>query len=105
MKRIITYSIIVLLQASVAFAQTSVSLAQTPSKSKLQKREKYEWQGEIPVLDDADVWVNQLYEGQYVGDYLAKHGYVVLSIDAPMGENEAGRRAWIETNTISSPAI
>ena len=56
MKRIITYSIIALLQASVALAQTSVSLAQppvshaqTPSKPKLQKREKYEWQGEIPT--------------------------------------------------------
>ena len=42
MKRIITYSIIALLQASV-------SLAQTSSKPKLQKREKYEWQGEIPT--------------------------------------------------------
>ena len=42
MKRIITYSIIALLQVSV-------SLAQTPSKLKLQKREKYEWQGEIPT--------------------------------------------------------
>ena len=56
MKRIIIYSIIALLQASVALAQTSVSLAQTPvshaqtpSKPKLQKREKYEWQGEIPT--------------------------------------------------------
>ena len=56
MKRIITYSIIALLQASVSLAQTSVSLAktpvslaQTPSKPKLQKREKYEWQGEIPT--------------------------------------------------------
>ena len=56
MKKIITYSIIALLQASVALAQTSVSLAQipvshaqTPSKPKLQKREKYEWQGEIPT--------------------------------------------------------
>ena len=49
MKRIITYSIIALLQTSVALAQTSVSLAQTPSKLKLQKREKYEWQGEIPT--------------------------------------------------------
>lgn len=56
MKRIITYSIIALLQASVALAQTPVSLAQapvtpvkTPSKPKLQKREKYEWQGEIPT--------------------------------------------------------
>src|SRR5574344_350609 len=42
MKRIITYSIIALLQMSVAFAQTS-------PKPKLQKREKYEWEGEIPT--------------------------------------------------------
>ena len=56
MKRIIAYSIIALLQASVALAQTSVALTQapvvpvkTPSKPKLQKREKYEWQGEIPT--------------------------------------------------------
>ena len=235
MKRIITYSIIALLQASVALAQTSVSHAQTPLKPKLQKREKYEWQGEIPtyvetlkkeltypmawgnspiknfkkwkkaarakvfecmmtppkaaaawdmevlgeeqrdgykaqkiafninaysritayllipdggagkfpavvvlhdhgahlfigkekmirpffiaseeqdadgkisekkkaanqeVLDDADAWVNQLYEGQYVGDYLAKHGYVVLSIDAPMW-GERGRKEGVDRN-------
>ena len=235
MKRIITYSIIALLQASVALAQTSVSLAKTSSKPKLQKREKYEWQGEIPtyvetlkkeltypmawgnspiknfkkwkktarakvfecmmtppkaaaawdmevlgeeqrdgykaqkiafninaysritayllipdggagrfpavvalhdhgahlfigkekmirpffiaseeqdadgkisekkkaanqeVLDDADAWVNQLYEGQYVGDYLAKHGYVVLSIDAPMW-GERGRKEGVDRN-------
>ena len=42
MKRIITYSIIALLQMSVAFAQVS-------QKPKLQKREKYEWEGEIPT--------------------------------------------------------
>ena len=47
MKRIIAYSIIALLQASVSLAKTPVSLAQIPSKPKLQKREKYEWQGEI----------------------------------------------------------
>ena len=262
MKRIITYSIIALLQASVALAQTSVALAKTSSKPKLRKREKYEWQGEIPtyietlkkeltypmawgnspiknfkkwkkaarskvlecmmtppkaaaawdmevlgeeqrdgykvqkiafninaysritayllipdsedgknlnaeagknsraevgllssaqnkksgkypavvalhdhgahlfigkekmirpffiaseeqdadgnlsekkkvanqeVLDDADAWVNQLYEGQYVGDYLAKHGYVVLSIDAPMW-GERGRKEGVDRN-------
>lgn len=235
MKRIITYSIIALLQASVALAQTPVSHAQTPSKPRLQKREKYEWQGEIPtyvetlkkeltypmawgnspirnfkkwkkaarakvfecmmtppkaaaawnmevlgeeqregykaqkiafninaysritayllipdggdgkfpavvalhdhgahlfigkekmirpffiaseeqdadgkisekkkaanqeVLDDADAWVNLLYEGQYVGDYLAKHGYVVLSIDAPMW-GERGRKEGVDRN-------
>ena len=60
MKRIIAYSIIALLQASVALAQTSVSLAQTPvslaqtpSKPKLQKREKYEWQGGSPACGEA----------------------------------------------------
>lgn len=221
MKRIITYSIIALLQASVALAQTS-------SKSKLQKREKYEWQGEIPtyvetlkkeltypmawgnspiknfkkwkkaarakvfecmmtppkaaaawdmevlgeeqrdgykaqkiafninaysritayllipdgkgpfptvnalhdhgahlfigkekmirpfftleeqdsptkqalcqeILDDADAWAKQLYDNQYVGDYLAKHGYVVFSADAPMW-GERGRKEGVDRN-------
>lgn len=228
MKRIITYSIIALLQASVALAQTSVSLAKTSSKPKLQKREKYEWQGEIPtyvetlkkeltypmawgnspirnfkkwkkvarakvlecmmtppkaaaawdmevlgeeqrdgykaqkiafninaysritayllipdgkgpfptvnalhdhgahlfigkekmirpfftpeekksptkqalcqeILDDADAWVRQLYDNQYVGDYLAKHGYVVFSADAPMW-GERGRKEGVDRN-------
>lgn len=228
MKRIITYSIIALLQASVALAQTSVAPAKTPSKPKLQKREKYEWQGEIPtyvetlkkeltypmawgnspirnfkkwkkaarakvfecmmtppkaaaawnmevlgeeqrdgykaqkiafninaysritayllipdgkgpfptvnalhdhgahlfigkekmvrpfftpeeqdapakqalcleILDDADAWARQLYDNQYVGDYLAKHGYVVFSADAPMW-GERGRKEGVDRN-------
>ena len=228
MKRIITYSIIALVQASVALAQTSVSLAQTSPKPKLQKREKYEWQGEIPtyvetlkkeltypmawgnspiknfkkwkkaarakvfecmmtppkaaaawdmevlgeeqrdgykaqkiafninaysritayllipdgkgpfptvnalhdhgahlfigkekmirpfftpgekdsptkqalcqeVLDDADAWARQLYDNQYVGDYLAKHGYIVFSADAPMW-GERGRKEGVDRN-------
>lgn len=228
MKRIITYSIIALLQTSVALAQTSVSLVQTPSKPKLQKREKYEWQGEIPtyvetlkkeltypmawgnspiknfkkwkkvarakvlecmmtppkaaaawdmevlgeeqrdgykaqkiafninaysritayllipdgkgpfptvnalhdhgahlfigkekmirpfftpgekdsptkqalcqeILDDADAWARQLYDNQYVGDYLAKHGYIVFSADAPMW-GERGRKEGVDRN-------
>ena len=228
MKRIITYSIIALLQASVSLAQTSVSLAKTSSKPKLQKREKYEWQGEIPtyvetlkkeltypmawgnspiknfkkwkkaarakvfecmmtppkaaaawdmevlgeeqrngykaqkiafninaysritayllipdgkgpfptvnalhdhgahlfigkekmirpfftpkekdsptkqalcqeILDDADAWARQLYDNQYVGDYLAKHGYVVFSADAPMW-GERGRKEGVDRN-------
>lgn len=221
MKRIITYSIIALLQASVALVKTS-------SKPKLQKREKYEWQGEIPtyvetlkkeltypmawgnspiknfkkwkktarakvfecmmtppkaaaawdmevlgeeqrdgykaqkiafninaysritayllipdgkgpfptvnalhdhgahlfigkekmirpfftpeeqdsptkqvlcqeILDDADAWARQLYDNQYVGDYLAKHGYVVFSADAPMW-GERGRKEGVDRN-------
>lgn len=36
------------------------------------------------VIDDSDAWADNLYEGQYVGDYLAKNGYVVLSTDALM---------------------
>lgn len=228
MKRIITYSIIVLLQASVALAQTSVSLAKNSPKPKRQKREKYEWQGEIPtyvetlkkeltypmawgnssirnfkkwkktarakvfecmmtppkaaaawdmevlgeeqrdgykaqkiafninaysritayllipdgkgpfptvnalhdhgahlfigkekmirpfftpgekdsptkqalcqeILDDADAWAKQLYDNQYVGDYLAKHGYIVFSADAPMW-GERGRKEGVDRN-------
>lgn len=228
MKRIITYSIIALLQASVALAQTSVPFAKTSPKPKFQKREKYEWQGEIPtyvetlkkeltypmawgnspiknfkkwkkvarakvlecmmtppkaaaawdmevldeeqrdgykaqkiafninaysritayllipdgkgpfptvnalhdhgahlfigkekmirsfftpeekdsptkqalcqeILDDADAWARQLYDNQYVGDYLAKHGYVVFSADAPMW-GERGRKEGVDRN-------
>lgn len=36
------------------------------------------------VLEDADAWAANLYEGQYVGDWLAKNGYAVLSTDALM---------------------
>ena len=36
------------------------------------------------VIKDADEWVASLYEGQYLGDYLARHGYIVFSSDAPM---------------------
>ncbi|MDE5872081.1 MAG: hypothetical protein K2H22_09085, partial [Muribaculaceae bacterium] len=39
---------------------------------------------EQSVIDDSDAWADNLYEGQYVGDYLAKNGYVVLSTDALM---------------------
>ena len=48
------------------------------------------------VIKDADEWVASLYEGQFVGDYLARHGYVVFSADAPMwgerGQQEGPRR-------------
>ena len=36
------------------------------------------------VVNDADRWVDQLYGGQYMGDYLARHGFVVVSLDAPL---------------------
>ena len=48
------------------------------------------------IIDDADKWVAQLYEGQFVGDFLARNGYVVFSADAPMwgerGQQEGPRR-------------
>ena len=48
------------------------------------------------VVKDADQWAQDLYGGQFVGDYLAQHGYVVFSADAPMwgerGQQEGARR-------------
>jgi len=48
------------------------------------------------VKVDAQQWADQLYEGQFVGDYLARHGYVVFSADAPMwgerGQQEGPKR-------------
>ena len=48
------------------------------------------------VIDDADKWCESLYEGQYVGDYLAQHGYIVFSADAPLwgdrGQKEGALR-------------
>ena len=47
------------------------------------------------VIKDADEWLAG-YEGQYLGDYLAQQGYVVLATDAPMwgerGQQEGPRR-------------
>ena len=49
------------------------------------------------ILDDADAWAKQLYDNQYVGDYLARHGYVVFSADAPMW-GERGRKEGVDRN-------
>ena len=47
------------------------------------------------VKADAEAW-SAGYEGQFFGDYLAQHGYVVFSADAPMwgerGQKEGARR-------------
>lgn len=47
------------------------------------------------VIKDADEWLSG-YEGQFFGDFLAQHGYVVFSADAPMwgerGQKEGARR-------------
>ncbi len=42
------------------------------------------------VLQNADQWVEKLYGGQYLGNYLCSKGYVVLAADAPMW-GERGR--------------
>ena len=47
------------------------------------------------VIKDADAWADNLYEGQFFGDYLAKHGYVVFSADAPMW-GERGRAEGVD---------
>ena len=48
------------------------------------------------VRDDAQEWATTLYEGQFLGDYLARNGFVVFSADAPMwgerGQKEGARR-------------
>lgn len=46
---------------------------------------------EAAVLADADDWAEKCYDKQYVGDYLASHGYVVLAVDA-LFWGERGRR-------------
>ena len=47
------------------------------------------------VVKDAEEWLAG-YEGQFFGDFLARHGYVVFSADAPMwgerGQKEGPRR-------------
>lgn len=47
------------------------------------------------VVKDADEWAANLYDGQYLGDYLARHGYVVFSADAPMW-GERGRAEGVD---------
>lgn len=47
------------------------------------------------VIADADKWVADLYEGQFFGDYLVRHGYVVFSTDAPMW-GERGRKEGVD---------
>lgn len=56
---------------------------------------------EQAILDDADNWADGLYEGQYVGDYLAKNGYAVLSTDALMW-GERGCREGSDNTHLAS---
>ncbi len=47
------------------------------------------------VTADADAWADNLYGGQYLGDFLARNGYVVFSADAPMW-GERGREEGVD---------
>lgn len=47
------------------------------------------------VTNDADRWVERLYDSSYFGDFLARHGYVVFSADAPMW-GERGREEGVD---------
>ena len=47
------------------------------------------------VLADASEWAENLYEGQFLGDYLARHGYVCFSADAPLW-GERGRKEGVD---------
>lgn len=47
------------------------------------------------VIKDADEWQPKVYGGQYMGDYLARQGYLVFSTDAPMW-GERGRAEGVD---------
>lgn len=49
------------------------------------------------VIKDADEWQPKVYGGQYMGDYLARQGYLVFSTDAPMW-GERGRAEGADRN-------
>ena len=50
------------------------------------------------VIKDADDWQYKVYGGQYVGDFLARNGYVVFSVDAPMW-GDRGREEGVDRNS------
>lgn len=47
------------------------------------------------VQDDARKWVNELYDGVFVGDMFARAGYVVICADAPLW-GERGRKEGVD---------
>ncbi len=49
------------------------------------------------VIKDAEQWQDAVYGGQFWGDFLACHGYVVFSADAPMW-GERGRAEGVDRN-------
>ena len=55
------------------------------------------------TLEDADRWAESSYDKQYVGDYLAANGYVVLAIDA-LFWGERGRKEGTNYNAQEAMA-
>lgn len=55
------------------------------------------------TLEDADRWAESSYDKQYVGDYLAANGYVVLAIDA-LFWGERGRKEGANYNAQEAMA-
>lgn len=47
------------------------------------------------VEEDARQWADNLYDGQFLGDFLAKQGYVCFSADAPLW-GERGRKEGVD---------
>lgn len=47
------------------------------------------------IVADAEQWCDKLYGGQFFGDYLAKHGYIVFCVDAPLW-GERGRAEGVD---------
>lgn len=47
------------------------------------------------VLEDARKWVNELYDGVFVGDMFARAGYIVMCADAPLW-GERGRKEGVD---------
>jgi len=48
-------------------------------------------------LDDAEDWVKKYYGGRYIGDELAKRGYVVVAIDAKRNRGKQEGKIMVET--------
>lgn len=55
------------------------------------------------VMADADEWAHKCYDDQYVGDYLASRGYVVLSLDA-LFWGERGRKEGVDYDSQQAVA-
>lgn len=55
------------------------------------------------VLADADTWAHGCYDDQYVGDYLASRGYVVLTFDA-LFWGERGRKEGVKYDSQQAVA-